>query len=145
MLLFNWYLTPGPTGPFSPSEGMARLIQANPADLVTVDWTQMQDKNARGQVVWSDARQEGYMVFDGLPVNDPTKEQYQLWIFDTDREQNYPVDGGVFDIRADGKVTVPINARIPVDKAVRFAVTIEKPGGVVVSTRERLPVLAEVN
>ena len=58
--------------------------------------------------------------------------------------QKCPVDGGVFDIRGSGKVTIPIDARIPVDKAVMFAVTIEDPGGVVVSTRERLPVLAKV-
>ena len=36
----------------------------------------------RGDVVWSGPRQQGFMRFRGLPVNTPTKEQYQLWIFD---------------------------------------------------------------
>ncbi len=144
MLLFNWYLTPGNARALSPDQQMAVLIKANPADLVIADWTPVQDNNTRGRVVWSDARQEGFMVFEGLPANNPSKEQYQLWIFDTDANQEHPVDGGVFDIRGSGKVTIPIDARIPVDKAVMFAVTVEKPGGVVVSTRERLPVLAKV-
>jgi hypothetical protein len=142
MLLFNWYA--GRPVQTSPDVRMAMLIKASPADLVTADWAPVQDQNTRGKVVWSDSRQEGYMVFDGLPANDPAREQYQLWIFDTDANQAYPVDGGVFDIRGEGKVTIPIAPRIPVDKAVMFAVTIEKPGGVVVSTRERLPVLAKV-
>lgn len=144
MLLFNWYATPGKSGLVSPDLQMAMLVRANPADLVRADWTPVHDKNTRGEVVWSDLRQEGYMVFEGLPVNDPAKEQYQLWIFDTDAGQPHPVDGGVFNIGANGKVTVPIDARIPVNKAVMFAVTVEEPGGVVVSTRERIPVLAKV-
>ena len=83
------------------------------------------------------------MVFEGLAANDPLKKQYQLWIFDTDANQEYPIDGGVFDIPADGgKSVIPINAKIPVDKAVMFAVTEEIPGGVVVSNREVIPVLA---
>ena len=144
MLLFNWNATPAKSTPISVAQRLAILEQANPTDLVNTNWIQHQDKNTRGRIVWSDARQEGYMVFDGLPVNNPTKEQYQLWIFDTDKNQAYPVDGGVFDISETGKTILPIDARIPVDKAVQFAVTIEKPGGVVVSDRKRLPVLAAV-
>ena len=84
------------------------------------------------------------MVFSGLPVNNPNVEQYQLWIFDTDKGQDHPVDGGVFDIAGTKQVVVPIDARIPVNKAVQFAITVEKPGGVVVSDKSRLPLLAEV-
>jgi anti-sigma-K factor RskA len=71
-------------------------------------------------------------------------EQYQLWIFDTDKGQDVPVDGGVFDIDFAGKVVIPIRAHIPVEKAVQFAITIEKPGGVMKSERNRLPLLASV-
>ena len=85
------------------------------------------------------------MEISGLPINDPTVEQYQLWIFDTDKGQEVPVDGGVFDIGSGGKVVIPIKAHVPVDKAVQFAITIEKPGGVMKSDRERLPLLASVD
>ena len=116
-----------------------------PSDIVNVSWTPVHTPNASGKVAWSDDRQEGYMVFEGLPINDPTVEQYQLWIFDTDKAQKHPVDGGVFDITASGEVIVPIDAKIEVAKAVQFAVTVENPGGVVVSDRERIPVLAAID
>ena len=99
--------------------------------------------------MWSDSAQEGYMVFTGIKPNDPLIEQFQLWIFDTDAGQEHPVDGGVFDIAStdfdsEGKIIVPIKAHIPVEHAVMFAVTVERPGGVTVSKRERIPVLAKV-
>ena len=39
-------------------------------------------------------------------------------------------------------VFVPIDARVPVGDVAMFAVTVEPPGGVVVSTRERIALLA---
>jgi anti-sigma-K factor RskA len=54
------------------------------------------------------------------------------------------VDGGVFDVSSDGEVIVPINARLRVSRATLFAVTVEKPGGVVVSSRERIAALAKI-
>jgi hypothetical protein len=53
----------------------------------------------------------------------------------------------VFDVAgtdADGEVCVPIDARLPIGKPTLFAITVEKPGGVVVSKRDRLPLLAKV-
>jgi hypothetical protein len=68
--------------------------------------------------------------------------QYQLWIFDAARDQRYPVDGGVFDVPANaGEVVIPIRASLMVRKPAAFAVTLEKPGGVVVSGREHVIVL----
>jgi len=32
------------------------------------------------------------MRFSGLPANDPQQEQYQLWIFDASRGEDYPID-----------------------------------------------------
>jgi len=129
----------------SPSEKLLQLTQADPGDLLNIQWTPVHDADAHGRVVWSDQKQEGYMVFDNMDVNDPEKEQYQLWIFDTDKGQAYPVDGGVFDIVEGSKQTVvPIKAHLPVKKAVQFAVTVEIPGGVTVSKREKIPVLAAV-
>ncbi len=113
-------------------------------NLTRIDWSATGSNSVTvGEVVWSDVLQEGYMVFEGFKPNNPTQSQYQLWIFDTDPGQEHPVDGGVFDIASDGKVIIPIDARIPVAKAVMFAITEEKPGGVVVSDRKRLPLLAK--
>jgi hypothetical protein len=49
----------------------------------------------------------------------------------------------VFDVRGDD-VLIPIDAKIDVRDAVLFAVTVEQPGGVVVSKRERLLLTATV-
>lgn len=83
------------------------------------------------------------MTFSGLPVNNPSEEQYQLWIFDAKQDDRYPIDGGVFDVTSP-TVVVPIDAKIRVSDPSMFAITIEKPGGVVVSDRSRLPLLAKV-
>ena len=82
------------------------------------------------------------MRFKGLAKNDPKSVQYQLWIFDKDRDDKYPVDGGVFDVNGDD-VIVPIKAQLAVNTPVLFAVTAEKPGGVVVSKRERIVIAAK--
>lgn len=97
-----------------------------------------------GDIVWDNVAQAGYMRFSGLPANDPQQEQYQLWIFDASRGDAYPVDGGVFDVSADGEVLVPVSAKLPIGQPVLFAVTREKAGGVVVSSRENIVVTAKV-
>jgi hypothetical protein len=102
-------------------------------------------RGARGEIVWNDAQQRGVMRFVGLTPNDPRLAQYQLWIIDADRDARYPVDGGVFDVSSDGEVLVAVTARIPVGRPTLFAVTLERPGGVVVSTRERLVLAAAVD
>lgn len=99
---------------------------------------------ASGDVVWDAATQRGYMRFRNLAANDARQAQYQLWIFDAARDERYPVDGGVFDIPpGQAEVVIPITARLHVDKPTLFAVTVEHAGGVVVSNRERIAVLAK--
>ncbi|MEO0662868.1 MAG: hypothetical protein AAFZ87_15130, partial [Planctomycetota bacterium] len=80
----------------------------------------------------------------GLGVNDPEVAQYQLWIFrgQDPAAEPHPVDGGVFDVTTDGGVVVPIDAKIAVGSAGLFAVTVEEPGGVVVSERESIVAVA---
>ena len=87
---------------------------------------------ASGEVVWSEQLQRGFMRLKGVSVNDPKVRQYQLWIVDPARD-THPVDGGVFDIASTGEVIVPFEARLGVRGAAAFAITAEKPGGVVVS------------
>lgn len=96
-----------------------------------------------GDVIWSDQEQRGYMAFRGLPVNDVDKAQYQLWIFDRQRSLAQPVDGGVFDIPPGAdSIVIPIDAKIAVAEGFAFAVTVENPGGVVVSDRAHIVVTA---
>jgi hypothetical protein len=133
--------------PPAPAAALRARFLTEAPDAVTLAWTATGDPagpSASGDVVWSHALQQGYMRFRGLAANDPTVQQYQLWIFDEARDEAHPVDGGVFDI-APGvdEVVVPIQAHLPVSEAVLFAITVEKPGGVVVSSRERLPLLAK--
>ncbi|MBL9140264.1 MAG: anti-sigma factor, partial [Phycisphaerae bacterium] len=123
------------------------MIEQAPIDLISWTWTATEDpaaQGATGDVVWSSERQEGYMRLCGLAVNDPAREQYQLWIFDQHRPAETPVDGGVFDVsRSTGEVVIAIDPKVRVFEAAMFAVTVEKPGGAVVSRRERIPLLAK--
>jgi len=110
-----------------------------------VDWKMTEDETgaqASGDVVWHSGVQRGVMRFAGLTPNDPARFQYQLWIFDETRGDEPPIDGGVFDVGANGELLVPFAAKLRVGKAKLFAVTVEKPGGVVVSKRERIVVTA---
>jgi len=97
-----------------------------------------------GDVVWSDAKQTGYLKLKGLPVNDANKEAYQLWIFDETQSDKTPIDGGVFNVTADGEVVIPIDAKLRARNPKAFAITIEQPGGVVVSDRKKVAGLAPV-
>ena len=74
-------------------------------------------------------------------MNDPVKAQYQLWIVDPERDA-HPVDGGVFDVPTAGEILVPIQAKLTIHRPTAFAITLEKPGGVVVSTQPLLVVAA---
>lgn len=151
-----------PSGPATATERRAALL--NVADVRQADWVSLPgsplaapaahqfDRGISGDVVWSDARDEGYMRISGLAPNDPEAYEYQLWIFDAERPvgdlpqfrveglpellTQRPVDGGVFDVSTSGEVVIPIDAKLPVGKAVIFAVTVEPPGGSVVSQRD---------
>lgn len=101
-------------------------------------------KNISGDIVWSNSEQKGYMRFRGFPVNDPNKETYQLWIVDETQNPKTPINGGVFDVNENGEVIIPINAEIKVKKPKAFAITKEKPGGVVVSRQEEVMAIAKI-
>jgi hypothetical protein len=101
-------------------------------------------ESGAGDVVWDPHRQRGFLRLSGFVPNDPDRAQYQLWIFDAARDERYPVDGGVFDVppgRDD--VLIPVHPTLPVSRAVAFAITVERPGGVVVSAREKIVGLAK--
>ena len=94
---------------------------------------------ATGEMVWSGSSQRGFLSVRGLAEVDPARGTYQLWIFDAERDARYPVDGGIFGVTDAAQPTiVPIHPTLRVRKPSLFAVTLEPPGGVVVSDRKRI-------
>lgn len=142
---------PGPQPAATVAQQRDQFMKTAP-DLVRLPWgdfASLDDKKeppempgVRGEVVWSDQLQKGYITFQNLPANDPTTQQYQLWIVDAARGLGQRVDGGVFDSSKPGECVVAINSKLHVSQAAGFAVTIEKPGGVVISDMARRVVIA---
>jgi hypothetical protein len=149
-----------PSRELSIEERLARLESSSPS-LVRAAWLGLGaigapahtlDRGVSGEVIWSESADEGFMRIAGIEPNDPREFQYQLWIFDASRPTGdlpefraeglpeiltqRPIDGGVFDVTAGGEVIVPIDAKLPVGEGVLFAVTRERPGGVVQSERD---------
>jgi hypothetical protein len=148
VVAWNRALPPAPVAevvapPSTAAEERAALLAKSDSLKITFGVTEdPAAAGVSGDVVWDPATQRGFLRFVGLAPNDPAMRQYQLWIFDGGRDKRYPVDGGVFDIPPNAaEVVVPIHAALPVLSAKAFAVTIEKPGGVVVSGREHVVVL----
>ncbi len=118
---------------------------ASATDVVRKDWKSPKDEEKiLGDIVWSNAQQKGYLRFRGLPTNDPTKESYQLWIIDETQDKKTPISGGVFNIAENGEIVIPIDAQLEIKKPVMFAITKEKPGGVVVSKQEEVVAIAKI-
>ena len=139
LLLALWApWSPGPELP-TPAPTLAEqrsLLIEGASDLLQVAWATpeiAEYAQVKGDVVWSNERQAGFMRLIGLPANRSAVEQYQLWIVDPSRDER-PIDGGVFDVPAGvDEVVVPIDAKLRADDPKVFAITLEKPGGVVVS------------
>jgi hypothetical protein len=133
-----------PDSPLSVTQKFESLI-TNDASTQRLAFAPASDPYSKisGEVIWNDERQEGYMSLVSLPVNDPSQNQYQLWIVDPERDE-LPVDGGVFDITNDnGPSIIPIRNALPINKPVAFVITLEQPGGVVKSKQEVVVALAK--
>jgi hypothetical protein len=142
LAVIGWMRSP-PVEPPTPSQERTALLAAPTALKVTLGATKdPAAAGVTGDVVWDPITQKGFLHFAGLKSNDPSVMQYQIWIFDGERDNRYPIDGGVFDVPADGTdIVIPIRAGVVVHKPAAFAVTPEKPGGVVVSDRAHVIVL----
>lgn len=130
----------------TPAEQRDELLRSG-ATLVKADWAPgnvKEIKEVSGDIVWSDEKQLGFVRLRGLPVRTAPLHCYQLWIFDKTQDKSTPIDGGIFDVNAEGEIVIPINAKLPAEKPYQFALTIERHGGVVVSDRERIAALAKV-
>ena len=79
--------------------------------------------------VWDNERQDGVFIVRNLkPL--PSDKDYQLWIIDP--KYPSPVDAGVFQVNAKGDVREDFRAKLPIQAANQFAVTIERKGGAAV-------------
>lgn len=135
-------MTPRPE--LSAAQQLERLLASAP-DVVQTNWTSPKDKKEiLGDIVWSNEEQKGFMRFRGLPVNNPNEKTYQLWIVDESRNAKTPLSGGVFDVNQTGEVVIPINAQLQVKTPKAFKITVEKPGGVVVSAPTKVVAIANI-
>lgn len=135
--------------PIDPAEIRAnrqKLLEV--PDTVRLAWSPFdlegapaEQREVTGDVVWNDELQQGYLRFVGLEPNDPSVEQYQVWVID-ERGMEQKVSGGVFNANADGEVIVPIDPAIDVGRVALFAITIEEPGGTWVPDLSRRVVVA---
>jgi hypothetical protein len=154
LAIFGWERAPAPLPPVAevppaqpapPTAAEERAALLAKTDSLKIPLGATKDPAAAGvtgDVVWDPVTQRGFLHFAGLAPNDPAMHQYQIWIFDAGRDKRYPVDGGVFDVPANAsEVVIPIRASLMVRKPAAFAVTLEKPGGVVVSGREHVVAL----
>jgi anti-sigma-K factor RskA len=79
--------------------------------------------------VWDNDRQDGVFIVRNLkPL--PSDKDYQLWIIDP--KYPSPVDAGVFQVDDKGNVRQDFKAKLPIQAANQFAVTIEQKGGAAV-------------
>lgn len=140
--------TPGtnPTVANAPASEVRERLLASADDAVVIplaDWDDPEQKGVTGDVVWSESEQTGFLRLVGLKQNDPTVEQYQLWIVDS-RGMGQRISGALFDAKPDpatGEVIVRIDPEIATQGAAAFALTIEQPGGVWVSDMTRRVVI----
>ncbi|MGP1309424.1 MAG: anti-sigma factor domain-containing protein [Phycisphaerales bacterium] len=152
-----WFNRPQPvTPPAQPAE--PTLVQraddlADQPDTIVVPFAAaglIEGRENAGDLVWNPRLQTGFLRVRVLDENDPAQRQYQLWIFDKAREQ-YAVDGGVFDVAAtqpeddEGRTIIPFTPALRVSDPAAFAVTLEQPGGVVVTDQSGLVLLAPVD
>lgn len=135
-----------PLDPTQLAENRRQLLTV--PDAIQVAWQPFdlpdapaEQQGVRGDVVWSDELQEGYIRFVGLEPNDPNIEQYQVWVID-ERGLEQKVSGGVFNANAEGEIIVEIIPGIDVGRVGLFAITVENPGGTWVPDLTRRVVVA---
>jgi len=119
-------------------------LLASVKDVVQSNWSDFDPKNPKnvqGDVIWSNSAQKGFVRFRNLPVNDKTKQTYQVWIFD--KTQKNPVSGGTFDVNENGEVIVPIDSALKIQEPTMVGITAEKPGGVMVSDLKEVMAVAK--
>lgn len=120
-------------GPVAPT--MAMLLEDADTVTSTLAVSNGDFAEASAEAIWNDGEQTGFLRLSNLPPA-PEGEVYQIWVVDADRPDEAGVnrvDGGLFVMPEDGAATVAIDPKLPVGRAVGFAITREPAGGSVVS------------
>jgi anti-sigma-K factor RskA len=77
--------------------------------------------------LWDNDKQEGVLVTENLsPL--PSDKNYQLWVLDPKNPN--AIDAGVFTVDEKGRVRFQFKPKEPVQVPDKFAITVEKKGGV---------------
>ncbi len=98
---------------------------------------------ALGDVIWSGDSQKGMLHLTSLAPIATQGDVYQLWVVDALRDEKFPVSAGTFRVSATEPVTlVPFTPAVKVGYASRFMITIERNGGVVVTSGEDVTAVA---
>jgi anti-sigma-K factor RskA len=90
--------------------------------------------------VWNQQQQDGLLVVENLPKLAAGKD-YQLWVIDPTIKA--PVSAGVFKVDAEGKMRLKFKPEQPINDPGKFAVTVEKEGGVPQPTLSQLVVISK--
>jgi anti-sigma-K factor RskA len=146
LALFLWNTRP--LNPPATGAQTSASLEAQRAELLTAtDLIRLalkpggaEEGTASAELLWSTARQTGFLDLRQVRPNDPAREQYQLWIVDPLRDPAAPVDAGVFDVAPNGTGLVRFTPKLPIISPGAFAITREQTGGVVKS-RAASPVL----
>lgn len=135
---------PAPHVPTAAERRQQLLARADTRALTCTPTGDPSTQGAAGDVVWSEALDEGYIRLRGLAANNASQEQYQLWVFDDRLPNGGPMPAGVFDAPADGgEIVVPITPSLHVSNATVFAVSVEKPGGAPTPNAQRVAMTAQ--
>jgi anti-sigma-K factor RskA len=84
-------------------------------------------KNGKVLIAWDPEKQRGVVQFTNLPRPEAGKD-YQLWVIDPKYPK--PVSGGVVPTNPDGSANIAFKTVEPIEKADKFAVSVEPAGGV---------------
>ena len=117
-------------------ELLAELVKATSAEHVakmeidSLQSTLEEYRQGFAMVVWDPQTQQGVIKMEQMPVLTAEKD-YQLWIVDSSYKN--PVDGGIVRVDWQGFARVEFKAKDAVKKAEKFAISVERKGGVPVA------------
>lgn len=81
-------------------------------------------------VVWNAQKNEGILKLEKMPAI-PANKDFQLWVVDP--AYKTPVDGGIIKVDEKGFARVEFKPQLSVKSADKFAISVEKKGGVPVA------------
>ena len=129
------------------SELLARVATLEQRDIlaqtqIAVLGSQLKDRpQAVAVSLWNQERQDGLLVVENLPVLEAGKD-YQLWVLDPSIVT--PVSAGIFKVDAKGKVRITFKPNQAIANAAKFAVSLEKEGGVSSPTMDQIVMIGGI-